>query len=127
MTKHKSRIGCFVIDCQSDELANATNFWANAQGYKAHTRAGSNYIMLESESDQPKLLLQAVDHPARIHLDIETDDKDAEQSRLEALGAKVVGPCKNWIVMQAPTGHRFCIVDPQRNDFDDNATSWNNS
>jgi hypothetical protein len=51
-----------------------------------------------------------VQHPSRVHLDIETDDLDAEAARLEALGAKKIGFVKRWWVMEAPTGQRFCIV-----------------
>jgi hypothetical protein len=54
-----------------------------------------------------------VDHPGRVHLDIETDDIEAEVKRLEALGAKRVEFIKRWWVMEAPTGQRFCVVRPQ--------------
>ena len=36
--------------------------------------------------------VQTVDHPSRVHLDIETDDIEAEVRRLEGLGAKTVQP-----------------------------------
>ena len=46
-----------------------------------------------------------------MHLDIETDDIEAEVRRLEALGATRVQHVRDrWWVMQAPTGHRFCVV-----------------
>jgi hypothetical protein len=51
-----------------------------------------------------------VEHDPRVHLDIETDDLDAEDARLEALGATRVEFRKRWWVMQAPTGQRFCVV-----------------
>ncbi len=54
--------------------------------------------------------VQRVSHPSRVHLDIETEDIAAEVARLEKLGAKQVGPVKRWVVMEAPTGHRFCVV-----------------
>jgi hypothetical protein len=58
--------------------------------------------------------VQKVDHPSRIHLDIESDDLDAEVARLEALGARRLGFVKRWWVLEAPTGQRFCVVNPQR-------------
>ena len=70
------------------------------------------------------VLVQAVDHESRVHLDIETDNQPAEIARLEALGARVVAPVKTWVVMEAPTGHRFCVVNPQSDDFAERATSW---
>ena len=60
------------------------------------------------------MLVQKVDHESRIHLDIETDNLDAEVKRLEALGAKRVAFVRRWWVMEAPTGQRFCVVNPQR-------------
>ena len=60
-------------------------------------------------------------HASRVRLDIETNDIEAEVSRLEALGAKRVAQVKRWWIMEAPTGQRFCVVRPQRPDFEDRA------
>ncbi len=68
--------------------------------------------------------VQAVTHPSRVHLDIEADDIDAEVQRLEALGARRIGRLKSWCVMEAPTGHRFCVVPRAGDDFDDVANIW---
>ena len=68
------------------------------------------YAELSSAPDEPFVLLQRVEHAPRVHLDIETDDLDAEAARLEGLGAKRIGFVKRWWVMEAPTGQRFCIV-----------------
>lgn len=65
--------------------------------------------------------VQTVSHESRVHLDIETDDTEAEVKRLTALGAKEVERIKTWVVMQAPTGQRFCVVRPQTKDFPANA------
>ena len=51
-------------------------------------------------------------------------DIDAEVERLEALGAKRVRAVKTWWVMEAPTGHRFCVVRPQSPDFPTGANRW---
>jgi hypothetical protein len=55
---------------------------------------------------------------------VETDDIPAEVARLEKLGAKVGEPLKRWVVMQAPTGQRFCVVRIQRPGFPKNANRW---
>lgn len=60
------------------------------------------------------ILLQKVPHSSRVHLDIEADDVEAEVARLEGLGAKRIEKIKTSWVMEAPTGHRFCVVRPQR-------------
>jgi predicted enzyme related to lactoylglutathione lyase len=119
---HKSRLACFVIDCKTDDLDVAARFWGGALGYEIERDPDDDrYATIAAPGDQPKMLLQAVDHDSRIHLDIETDDKEAEVKRLKALGAKVVKKMPRWIVMEAPTGHRFCVVNPQRPDFKKNA------
>ncbi|MEL6211225.1 MAG: VOC family protein, partial [Pseudomonadota bacterium] len=48
-------------------------------------------------------------------------------TRLEGLGAKRVDNVKRWIVMEAPTGHRFCLVNPQDDDFPGDAAVWEGS
>ena len=48
-----------------------------------------------------------------MHLDIESDDVAAEVARLEKLGARRVGAVRTWVVMEAPTGHRFCVIRAQ--------------
>jgi hypothetical protein len=68
--------------------------------------------------------VQKVEHESRVHIDIETDDIEAEARRLEALGAKRVGAVQTWCVMEAPTGQRFCLVRPQRTDFKEHANVW---
>ena len=83
-----------------------------------------NYVELETAPEEMQVLLQRVEHPSRVHLDIETDDLEAEAARLEKLGAKRIARIKRWWVMEAPSGHRFCLVNPQRADFDKGAKAW---
>jgi Glyoxalase-like domain len=59
-----------------------------------------------------------------VHLDIKTDDVEAEVARLEALGAKKIAYVKRWWVMEAPTGQRFCVLKPQRGSLDTDANDW---
>ena len=68
--------------------------------------------------------VQMVRHPSRVHLDLATDDIPAEVARLERLGAKVVKALKNWTVMEAPTGHRFCVIRAKGRDFAATANAW---
>jgi Glyoxalase-like domain len=55
---------------------------------------------------------------------VETDDIPAEVACLEKLGAKVADRLERWVVMQAPTGQRFCVVRVQRPGFPKNANRW---
>ena len=111
---HRSRLAGFIIDCQTDDLDAAAAFWSGALGTTiADPNAGDDtaeYQMFGNTPADLHIEVQKVEHPSRVHLDIETDDLDAEAARLEALGAKRIGFVKRWWVMEAPTGQRFCIV-----------------
>jgi hypothetical protein len=124
---HKSRLGTIVIDCRTGHVDAAARFWSEALGRRVETLSDpgdSAYRELEGPPDEVKVLVQAVDHPSRVHLDIETDDLEAEVRRLEALGARRVAQVKRWWVLEAPTGQRFCVVRPQRTDFAERANAW---
>jgi len=123
---HKSRIGEITIDCQTDDLTEAVEFWTAALGLKAK-RYDESIITgyaLETAPNEIDINLQAVDHPSRVHIDIETDDIEAEVARLEKLGAKKLRKGARWWVMEAPTGHRFCVVGISRANFDKEAQVW---
>jgi hypothetical protein len=125
---HHSRLCTLVLDCRVDDLAAAAEFWSRGLGQPiaSHDQDGDGrYAELETAEDEPIILLQRVDHEARVHLDIETDSLEAEARRLEALGATRVAFRHNrWWVMQAPTGHRFCIVQRQRATFGPHLNVW---
>src|SRR5215471_11073380 len=102
---HRSRLGTIVIDCQALDVDQAARFWGAALGAEIHRLADSsdgNYRALAMSEDQPKVLVQKVEHPSRVHLDIEADDIEAEVRRLESLGARRVAFVKRWYLMQAP-------------------------
>src|SRR5688572_6185599 len=109
---HKSRLCALVIDCKVDDLDASTKFWSAALGRKAHKASPDSptYRGLETRDDEPDMMLQQVDHDSRVHLDIETNDVEAEVERLLKLGAKKVRKVKTWWVLEAPSGHRFCVV-----------------
>ncbi|MEO7326879.1 MAG: VOC family protein [Dokdonella sp.] len=125
---HRSRLCTIVIDCQVDDLAPAAEFWSRALGKpiaSVDQDGDGRYAELETADDEPIILLQRVNHESRVHMDIETDDLEAEALRLESLGAKRVALCHDrWWVMQAPTGHRFCIVRRQRKVFGPHLNEW---
>jgi len=107
---HQSRLAGFIIDCEGTDLDRAARFWSAALGLPQVGREGERYEALDASARDLHVEVQAVDHPSRVHLDIEADDVEAEAARLEALGARRIGPVQTWIVMEAPTGQRFCVV-----------------
>ena len=124
---HHSRLCAVLIDCKTSDVDEAARFWGAALGRPVdlgHAASRGNYRMLATPPDEPIVEIQSVTHESRVHIDIETDDIPAEVTRLEKLGAKVVERLQRWIVMQAPTGQRFCVVRVQRPGFPKNATAW---
>ena len=125
---HRSRLSGFIIDCNTDDLDAATDFWSQALGCSIADRdAGdgeAEYQMLGDTPGDLHIEVQKVAHPSRVHLDIEADDVDAEAERLEKLGAKKIAFVKRWWVMEAPTGQRFCVVSMKYPDRGTPPTTW---
>ncbi len=125
---HHSRLSTLVIDCHCNDLGAATSFWSQALGKPVANpdQDGDGcYAELRTAADEPIILLQKVEHASRVHLDIETDDLDAEVARLERLGAcRVALVRERWWVMEAPSGHRFCVVQAQRETFGPHLNRW---
>jgi hypothetical protein len=124
---HRSRLGGLIIDCRTDDLEGAASFWLRALGYErrpTHKPEDKGYVIFDTAPNDLDLEVQQVDHPSRVHLDIETDNVEAEVKRLEALGAKRLKALHDWVVMEAPTGHRFCVVPVERANFAAEANTW---
>jgi Glyoxalase-like domain len=124
---HHSRLCAVLIDCRTSDVDEAARFWGQALGRSVdsgHPGSRGNYRMLETPPDEPIVQIQRVGHESRVHLDIETDDICAEVARLETLGATVMERLERWVVMQAPTGQRFCVVRVQRPGYPKNANRW---
>lgn len=124
---HHSRLCAVLIDCKVSDIDEAARFWGAALGRPVdlkHPSSRGVYRMLETPPNEPIVEIQRVEHESRVHIDIESDDIPAEVARLEKLGAKVVDRVKSWVVMQAPSGQRFCVVRVQRPDFEKDANRW---
>ena len=124
---HRSRLPTVMIDFADDGFEQGAAFWSAALGRERMVEderyenlrgrlggAGGVYIGLQ----------RGMDEPQKFHVDIETDDVEAEVSRLEGLGADVKARISRHVVMRAPGGHTFCVVPMARGDFDANAKTW---
>lgn len=124
---HRSQLAGFIIDCQTDDLPAAAGFWSQALGMALQplpAEEGEKYVRLVDPSGRLHIEVQRVKHPSRVHLDIQTDDIDAEVRRLKALGAREIERVHTWCVMEAPTGQRFCVVRAGSKESMKSATSW---
>lgn len=120
---HRSRLSSILIDCQAELMEPATRFWSAALGREV-TEVSPRYTSLAKPEGELSVDLQRVAEPSGVHLDIETDDIEAEVRRLEALGATRKRKVKTWWVMEAPSGHAFCVVSAFSPEFASRARVW---
>lgn len=123
---HRSRIGVVLIDAPEESHAATLGFWSEAAGREPETSDGSEYSSLGVHGGlRIEVQRTGSGTPARVHLDIETDDVPAEVGRLEALGAAVHDQRDGYTIMTDPAGLLFCVVPVWTGQlFEDNATDW---
>ena len=123
---HQSRMKIVLFDTPADKAEAAVDFWSAALGADAKGGIGPDrpYVKVGAVHNAVDVMVQQIDGPPRIHVDIETDDLEAEVERLEKLGARRVQMIDSWWVMEAPSGHVFCVVPIHSNDFPAGANRW---
>jgi hypothetical protein len=114
-----------MIDCSNATMDRGVQFWSQALGLavRQENTAGP-YVALSGASEGLQLHVQRIGEQSRFHLDIETDDVAAEVERLEQLGARRHAQVQTWWVMQAPSGHYFCVVPAENPDSLAQAHVW---
>lgn len=124
---HRSRLTAVLIDVPSAEHDAAAAFWSQALGHEGkRLERHPEYSFLGQVTPGIEFMVQATgDEQPRIHIDIESDDVDAEVERLTRLGAVEVERVHSWVIMRDPAGVAFCVVKVQVQDmFDRHATTW---
>ena len=124
---HRSRLYGLFIDTPAAEAPAAATFWSEALGVPARPVPGEEqFTSLPGILTGLNVAVQAVGDQARYHVDIETDDVDAETARLLALGAVEIRRWLDCHILRAPGGHLLCVVpihtDPEF--FAANARTW---
>jgi hypothetical protein len=124
---HRSRLSTVLIDATTAEAPAVAAFWSAALGVPARPVPGEEqFTSLPGALPELTLAVQAVDADARFHVDLETDDVDAETARLLALGAVEVNKWLECRILRAPGGHILCVI-PLHSDpsvFDRLAKTW---
>ncbi|MGY2129603.1 VOC family protein [Blastococcus sp. SYSU DS0617] len=128
---HRSRLAILLLDLSPEHHAAGTAFWSGATGRPAAADPDdADWASLGSFADGWHVEIQRTGEgtPPRWHVDIETDDIDAEVTRLESLGATrhrfVDGGTGFW-QMKDPAGLVFCVVGVQTGEeFDRHAETW---
>jgi predicted enzyme related to lactoylglutathione lyase len=123
---HRSWLALFVIDVA--DLDRAAAFWSAAlRGEVVQQPFGVGIyltVRVPTDAGEATLLMQKVPElktaKSRVHLDIATDDVDAEIARLEGLGAHrqhaVDERGVHFVVLEDPDGNEFCVIPGRRDD-----------
>ena len=115
MTLHLANV---TFDC-ADPIKTA-NFWSAALDLPIDEGASPYFVSigLGDPDVSPTWFFAAVPEPktakSRTHLDMHTDDRAAEVTRLLSLGATHVSDHDEWgtqwTVLLDPEGHEFCVA-----------------
>lgn len=124
---HRSRVSTLLIDVASADVPAAAAFWSGALGVKAAPVPGEEqFTSLPDAVPGLVTAVQSVDDSARYHLDLETDDVDAETRRLLALGAVEESRWLDCRTLRVPGGQLVCVI-PLHSDPDEfarTARTW---
>jgi len=111
---HRSKLVSALVDVPAASHGREVEFWSGALGREPHDLPEDpDYADFGEVIPGFTFMVQRVDDVPRVHLDIETDDVEAEVRRLEALGAERVAEIQSWWVMRDPAGLLFCVVRVQ--------------
>jgi glyoxalase superfamily protein len=110
---HRILLREVVIDAPTDTFTQTRDFWAAALLTEA--RQVENFPEFTALPDSASLAwvgLQDIgSDAARFHLDIETDDVEAEVARLTGLGAVKIADGRAWVTMRDPSGLLFDVIE----------------
>lgn len=111
MTTRLRLSGAFVDVPRSDHQ-RAVAFWTGALGKQPEvSEEFPDYAQYEEVTPGLYFMVQATgDDTRRVHLDFDSEDRDADVARLIALGAEEVSRSHHWVVMRDPAGVTFCVV-----------------
>ncbi len=133
---HRSRLCHFVIDVS--DLDQGVSFWSAALSAVEEPLSENSrhiYRRLRIPDSEVRILLQKTNDKKtvkeRMHLDLETDDAEAEVGRLEALGAtrwdhQMERGFDFW-VLRDPWGNEFCVLQPEFPELLARQEPWNQS
>jgi hypothetical protein len=117
---HRILLREVVIDAPSTTFSAARDFWTAALAATAHVVPDhTEFTSLEDAAALLHVGMQDIGSDvARYHLDIESDDVEAEVTRLVGLGATEVNRHRSWVVLRDPAGLLLCVVPPESSDFE---------
>ena len=112
---HHSAVDQLCIDIAPSRFEEECEFWSERTGWpvKGFTEHPEFRALVRPPEQPIRILLQRLEdeRPTSAHLDLSSDDREAETRRHEALGAHVVRRHEWWTVLRDPVGLEYCITD----------------
>ena len=120
---HRIMLREVIIDVPAARFEAVTTFWSEALAATPHPLPDEPFVGLRGAASLPHVATQDIgdDPTPRYHLDIETDDLEAEIARLEGLGATVRMRHDDYAVLVDPVGLLFCLLPPVSEEFEQRA------
>ena len=114
-----SSIAAITFDCAN--ALTVAKFWSAVFGQPVEPEASEFFARIAAtEGDNPSPSMMFIQVPDaktvknRVHLDLNTDDREAEVERVLGLGATLIHSKNEWGVewttLADPEGNEFCIA-----------------
>jgi hypothetical protein len=116
---HRILLREVIADVPSAVLDEARTFWSAALAATPRVVGDAGeFTSLDDPAALPHVALQDIGTtPARFHLDLESDDVEAEVTRLVRLGATEVSRGDGFVVLADPAGLLLCVLPPESDEF----------
>ncbi len=112
--------GCSLVDqvcldIPAVRFDSEAGFWAGLTGWERRRGSLPEFDYLERPDGVPlRVLLQRLGDDdsgvVRAHLDLASEDREAEVARHTALGAVVVRRTDRWTTLRDPAGRDYCVT-----------------
>jgi catechol 2,3-dioxygenase-like lactoylglutathione lyase family enzyme len=108
-----------TVDVPARRYEAELEFWRGATGWSDEEVDAPEFHRLVHRAESPlQLLVQRLGPDdtaewARAHLDLGTDDIDAEVARVQSLGAEFLWPGNGFVALRDPLGLPFCVTANQ--------------
>jgi hypothetical protein len=108
----RSLVDQLCLDVPVGGFDAEADFWAALTGWERRPGSLPEFDFLVRPEGMPlRLLLQRVDGPAGMHLDLACGDRAAEVAWHVSLGAQVVAVRERWTTLRDPAGRAYCVTD----------------
>ncbi|HEX4976541.1 MAG TPA: VOC family protein [Nocardioides sp.] len=109
----RSLVDQVCLDIPPSRWDSEVAFWAALTGWERGRQSGEFGRLVRPEGQPLMFLLQRLDDEqpgVTAHLDLGSDDADAEAARHVALGATEVRRADGWITLLDPAGRPYCVT-----------------